>query len=69
MTARYVTVKKYVELSGYTEDAIRNKTAKGIWIEGQQWRKAPDGGVMIDTIGVEKWVEGQLAPSKRSRAA
>lgn len=69
MSLRYVTVEKFAEESGYTADAIRNKVAKGVWLENRQFRRAPDGRVLIDVQGVEKWVEGQLEPSRPSRAA
>lgn len=69
MSTRYVTLKRYAAMSGYTENALRLKIARGVWIEGRQWRKAPDGHVMIDVEGVEKWVEGRLEPSKPARAA
>lgn len=69
MSLRYVTVEKFAAESGYSADAIRNKVAKGVWVEGRQFRRAPDGRVLIDVQGVEKWVEGQLEPSRPSRAA
>lgn len=69
MSVRYLTVDKFAEESGYTGDAIRNKIQRGVWLEGRQFRRAPDGRIMIDTAGVEKWVEGQLEPSKQERAA
>jgi hypothetical protein len=57
---RYVTVKKFAAESGYTEDAIRAKLKNGVWLEGQIWRKAPDGRNLIDVQAYERWVEGQL---------
>lgn len=63
---RYVLIPKFCAESGYTEKAVRLKIERGVWIEGRQWRKAPDGHVMIDIEGVERWVEGQLEPSSRS---
>lgn len=66
---RYLTIDKYAELSGYTPHAIRTKVDKGVWLEGRQFRRAPDGRIMIDIEGVEKWVEGQLEPSRPGRKA
>lgn len=69
MGVRYLTIEKFADESGYSPAAIRNKMQRGVWIEGRQFRKAPDGRVMIDVQGVEKWVEGQLEPSRPERAA
>lgn len=69
MSVRYVTVEKFAVESGYTEQAIRTKMSRGVWIEGRHWRRAPDGKPLIDTTGVEAWVEGQPEPSKSVKAA
>lgn len=31
----------------------------GIWVEGREFRKAPDGHIMIDLEGYTRWVEGE----------
>ena len=54
---RYVTIPKFAAESGYTEDAIRLKIRDGIWREGQEWKRAPDGRVLIDVDGYHRWVE------------
>ncbi len=54
---RYVTIPKFAELSGYSEDAIRTKIRDGIWPEGKIWKKAPDNRVLIDVEGYREWVE------------
>ncbi len=60
-TSRYVRVAKFVELTGYTDKAVRCKIAEGVWIEGKQWRRAPDGAILVDMVGYERWVEGDRA--------
>jgi len=52
----WVTIKKFSELSGYSEDAIRAKRKKGQWVIDQQFKKAPDGRILISLKGVEKWI-------------
>lgn len=54
---RYMTIPKFAEESGYTEDAIRTKIRDGIWMEGKVWKKAPDNRVLIIVEGYEEWVE------------
>ena len=57
--ARFVTIALAEALTGYTKDAIQTKIARRVWIEGREWRRAPDGRVLIAMRGYEKWVEGQ----------
>lgn len=59
--ARYVTIKSYAASSGLSEGGIRKRIDRGVWIEGREWRRAPDGRIMIDTKGVEKWIETETA--------
>lgn len=55
---RYVTVRRFSEASGYTEHAIRTKIRDGVWREGQEWVKAPDGRILIDAEGYNAWAAG-----------
>lgn len=55
--AAYVTVPLAAACLGLTERAIRRKMQDGIWIEGREWRKGPDGRIYIHLPGVERWVE------------
>ena len=57
MPVRYLTIRKFSEESGYTENAVRAKIQRGIWREGVVWVNAPDGRQLIDTKGYESWVE------------
>lgn len=56
---KWVTIAKAAELTGYSERAIEAKRAEGVWLEGEIWRKGPDGRIMISTEGIDAWVEGQ----------
>lgn len=57
--ARFVTIKKCAELTGYTEAAIRGKIQLGIWSERAVWIKAPDGRILINMEGYDLWAESQ----------
>jgi hypothetical protein len=57
--SRYVTIPLATALTGYTTYAIETKIARGVWLEGREWRRAPDGRVLIDLQGYERWVEGK----------
>ena len=65
----YVTIKKFSELSGYTEDAIRTKIRDGVWLEGKVWIKAPDERNLIILEGYHKWVEMGMASVKHRKPA
>ena len=63
-----VTIKKFEELSGYTVDAINSKISisGGVWLEGQVWKKAPDGRRLISISGCHAWAEGRTVVLKGS---
>lgn len=65
---RHVTIERFAELSGYTPDAVRSKIKRGDWLEGTVWTKAPDGRILIDLEGYERWATGETS-SPHQRAA
>ena len=66
---RYLTIAKFSAESGYSEDAVRAKIKEGVWLKGVVWTKAPDGRVLINTEGYEKWVEGRQVSELQRNAA
>lgn len=58
MTARFVRIALAATLTGYTEKAIRRKIEEGVWIEGREYVRAPDGAILIDMTAYEKWARG-----------
>lgn len=64
---RFVTIEKFHELSGYTPDATRSKIKRGDWLQDELWRKAPDGRVLIDLEGFERWVQPEPVASGRQQ--
>jgi hypothetical protein len=55
--AEYVTIPVAAAITGYTAKAIRRKIEAGVWLEGREFRRAPDGHVLISVKGYELWVE------------
>lgn len=54
--SQWVLIKRFAEVTGYSENAVRHKIKGGVWIEGRIWRKAPDGRIFV--LGeFERWVE------------
>ncbi len=60
MPARYVRVHLFEALTGYSAKAVERKIASGTWMEGREFKRAPDGHVLIDMKGYEQWVEKRL---------
>jgi hypothetical protein len=58
-SARYVLLPLAHLLTGYSVKAIQRKIERGDWPEGKVWRHAPDGHVVVDMMGYERWVEGR----------
>lgn len=46
--ARFVTIGLAAAITGLSASAIRTKIARGVWVEGRQYVRAPDGHVMVD---------------------
>lgn len=55
--ADYVTIPIAAAMTGYSAKAIRRKIESGVWLEGREFRRAPDGHVLISVKGYESWVE------------
>lgn len=60
MIVRWVTIRKFSEITGYTEDAVRAKIQRGDWPMNYLWTHAPDHRVLMNLEQYEKWVEGKL---------
>lgn len=57
--SRYVLIPLFCQLTGYSEKAVRRKLEERVWREGKQYRRAPDGRIIMDLLAYEKWVVGQ----------
>lgn len=59
ITERYVTIRMYASGSGFTVNAIRQKICNGVWIEKREYFRTPEGAVMVDRQGVDRWITGK----------
>lgn len=59
--APYVTIRLAAAITGLTEKAIRRKIEEGKWLEGREYRRTPDGGIMVSLRGYQQWVERAAA--------
>lgn len=60
---KWVTIGKFSELTGYSEEAVRSKIKRGEWLERVMWVKAPDGRILLDMEAYEWWVTNGRAAS------
>lgn len=58
-TARYVLLPLANVITGYSVKAMERKIERGEWVEGQVWRRAPDGRIHLDIEGYQRWVESR----------
>lgn len=54
-----VRINKLSELTGLTEEAIRQLVKKGDWLKGKHWEKAPNGRLWFNTTEIQAWVRGK----------
>ena len=55
--SQWVLVKRFAEVTGYSENAVRYEVKNGTWVQGRIWRKAPDGRIFVNLGEFERWVE------------
>lgn len=46
-------------MTDWSEKAVRRKIEDGVWIEGREYHRAPDGNIVIDIMGYNRWAEGR----------
>lgn len=59
--AGYVTQEVASMATGYSVKAIERKREEGVWVEGREWIRAPDGKPLISIEGFNKWAESGRA--------
>ncbi|ABM32902.1 excisionase [Paracidovorax citrulli] len=53
--ARFIRIPKFCLDTGYTDRAVETKIHRGVWVEGKEYVRAPDGNVLIDMEGYNRW--------------
>jgi hypothetical protein len=51
----WVLIARFAELSGYSQQAVRDRICSGKWPEGLVWKKA-EGRVHVSLSGFNTWV-------------
>ena len=55
--APYVVIPLASIVTGLSEKAIRRKIEVGVWLEGREYVRGPDGHIYISIEGYTAWVE------------
>ena len=71
--APYVVIPLAAVVTGLSEKAIRRKIEEGVWLEGREYVRGPDGHIYISIKGYTAWVEagstyGRNQSALRSRS-
>lgn len=67
-----VVIEKAAEITGYSQKALRKKIEDGVLLEGHEYVRAPDGRVLIDLPGFNRWARGEplvCGPTARALGA
>ena len=59
----------FCQETGYSEKAVARKIEDGVWVEGREYVRAPDGRLLIDMDGFEKWALGGQRWAEKQQAA
>lgn len=65
MGVRWVRIKKFAELTGYTEKAVYQKIHTSVWAEEREYRHGPDNVILIDLEAYDKWASGTPVAASR----
>jgi hypothetical protein len=58
-TAPNPLITKFCEMTNYSVKAVQRKIERGVWLEGREYHRAPDGHIVIDIEGYNRWVRGE----------
>lgn len=53
----FVLVPRFCEITGFSVRAVAEKIKKGVWVEGREWKRGPDGHRYISLKGYDRWVQ------------
>jgi hypothetical protein len=57
--AALVKIAVFEAITGYTAEAVHTKVKRGVWREGQEYVRAPDGNILVRMKGFYRWAESQ----------
>ena len=54
--------------TGYSEKAVARKIEDGVWVEGREYVRAPDGRLLIDMDGFNRWALGEQRWAEKQKS-
>jgi len=52
----WVRIERYCELTGETTQSVKTKRNNGMWLQGVQYEKKPDGVIWYNLTEIHKWL-------------
>ena len=68
LPARFVRLELATVITGYTVKAMYRKIEAGVWQETREWVRAPDGHLLLDRFGYERWAVSSYGARRNSRS-
>jgi len=59
----------FCQETGYSEKAVARKIEDGVWVDGREYVRAPDGRLLIDMDGFNRWALGEQRWAEKQQAA
>lgn len=64
MLGGWITLARYVELSGETRDAVHMRVHRKVWQVGVHYIAPPGCGAWVNAAAVGRWLEEQAEKAK-----
>lgn len=59
--ASHVTLTLAQAVTGLSIKSMEARIARGVWLQGKEYHRAPDGRIFVDLRGYALWVESGRA--------
>lgn len=54
----WMTLNKYIEISGETSATVRHRRSKGVWTDQVHSKIGPNGRIWVNYEEVQRWLQG-----------
>ncbi len=63
-------IKKFCDMTGWTEKAVNHMISDGVWLDGKEYTRLKNKRLLISIKGYEDWVSNQkqkIPPAFKNR--